>query len=187
VIIIGGGNHFRDIEAIAHRCHIYNLTVYDDDYTTGWPLPPGIIPGPLMIGINEPSLRRDIAKRYFNVRGTAPLIDPTALIGANVHCGHGTVIGPMASLLHSVTLGDHVHVNTLAQMVRANVGDFTTISPGAAICGNVEIGEACTIGANATICERVQIGNDVTVAAAAVVPPYSIVPDKTKVIGVFRK
>ena len=92
----------------------------------------------------------------------------------------------MASLLHSVTLGDHVHVNTMAQMVRTNVDDFTTISPGAHICGNVEIGEACAIGAGATICERVKIGDFVTVGAGAVVPPYSIIPNGKTVIGVWK-
>jgi NDP-sugar pyrophosphorylase family protein len=186
VIIVGGGNHCRDIQEIAHRLGLHSLTVYDDDSDTGWPIPGDFLHGPLLIGVNDSDSRREIAKRFSYLRGAAPLIDPSAILGRDVHCGRGTVIAPMVSLLHSVTLGDHVHVNTLAQMVRTNVGDFSTISPGAAICGNVEIGEACTIGANATVCERVTIGNDVLVAAGAIVPPYSIVPDKTRVLGVFK-
>lgn len=187
MIVVGGGNHFRDIEAIAHRCGVYGLTVYDDDEDTGWPQPPGCMAGPLVIGVNDPAARRDIALRFQHVRGAAPLFDPSAVIGPEVYCGLGTVVGPFASLLHSVTLGDHVHVSTHVNIVRSDVGDYTTISPGATICGNVEIGEACTIGANATICERVQIGDEVIVGAGAIVPPYSIVPNKTKIVGIYKK
>ncbi len=186
MIAIGGGNHWRDIEAIAHRNGITRITVYDDDPATGWPQPPGDVYGPLVIGVNDSATRRDIARRFSHLLGAAPLIDPSALIGINVHCGHGAVVGPMTSLLHSVTLGDHVHVNSCVNIVRSIVGDFSTISPGATIAGNVEIGEACTIGAHTTICERTKIGNAVTVGAGAIVPPYSVVPDNLTITGVWK-
>ncbi len=186
MIVIGGGNHFRDIEAIAHRNGITRITVFDDSADTGWSAPPDDIHGPLVIGVNDSAARRNIAHRFPHLLGAAPLIDPSALIGVNVHCGHGSVVGPMTSLLHSVTLGNHVHVNSCVNIVRATVGDFSTISPGATIAGNVEIGEVCTVGANATVCERTKIGNEVVIGAGAIVPPYSVIPSGITVTGVWK-
>lgn len=186
MIIIGAGNHFLDIEEIAIRCGLRDLTVYDDDPAIGI-APTGDLKGQLLVGVNDPSLRRQIVKRFSCLRGANPLVDPSALIGSDVVMGQGTVIGPMASLLHSVTLKDHVHVNTGAQMVRTIIGAYTTICPGATICGNVDIGEACLVGASATICERTTIGNDVRIGAGAIIPPYSNVPNGVTVTGVWKE
>ena len=186
MIILGAGNHAKDLMEIAHRNGIHDIALYDDDIDTGYPIPPGCLYGPLVIGVNDPRDRREIAHRFRHLLGAAPLFDPSALIGRDVHCGRGAVIGPMASLLHSVILGDHVHVSTHVSIVRSNVGDFSTLSPGAVVCGNVEIGEAVSVGAGAVICERSTIGNDCTIAAAAIVPPYSIIPDGKTVIGVWK-
>ena len=184
--VVGGGAHCADIEAIANRLNIHNLTIYDDNPETGIPTPPPNLRGPLVIGVNDPTARRMIAERFPNARGAAPLLDPSAIIGPEVQFGHGVVVAPMVSILHSVTLKDHVHVNTGAQMVRTIVGAFTTISPGVVICGNVEIGEESWIGAGAVVADRVKIGNGVIVAAGAIIPPESVVPDNSKVIGVFK-
>ena len=186
MIVISGGNHWRDIEQIAHRNGITRITVYDDDPASGWPAPPDCLAGTLVIGVNDAFLLREIARRFPHLLCAAPLIDPTALIGINVHCGHGAVVGPMASLLHSVTLGDHVHVNSHVNIVRSQIGDFSTLSPSATVCGNVQIGEAVTVGAGAVVCERTQVGDDVVIAAGAIVPPYSVIPNGTKVLGVWK-
>ncbi len=186
MIVIGAGNHAADIIEIAHRNGITAIAAYDDDPETDYPAPHADIHGPLVIGVNDPAIRRTIALRFPHLFGAAPLIDPSALIGVNVHCGHGSVVGPMASLLHSVTLGNHTHVNSCVNIVRSTVGDFSTISPGANVCGNVTIGEACSVGAGSIIAERCIIGSEVVIAAGAIIPPYSRIPNKTTVIGVWK-
>ena len=185
--LIGYGNHGRDVETIWLRADRRLLAIYDDDPGSGMYPPPVDLKGRIVVGVNDPSLRRRIAERYPTLRGIHPLVDPSAIIGIDVHLGKGVVIAPFALLLRSVTLSDHVHVNYMASMTRCHVGAYSSVSPGAVICGNVEIGEECTIGANATVCERSTIGNLVTIGAGAIVPPWSVVPDNTIVTGVWKE
>ena len=185
MIILGIGSHAADIRAIAHRCNIHNITEYDD-LLDCHQTPPDCLRGPLMVGVNNPAQRREIAKRWPHVRGAAPLIDPSAIIGPDVHCGYGSVVAPMATLLTRVRLGAHVHVNYHASMTRCTIGDYTTVSPGAVICGDVTIGQAVLIGAGAVVADRCVIGDDVIIAAGAIVPPESVIPDGAKCIGVWK-
>lgn len=184
--LLGAGNHGSDIVAIWKRVRpITELRIYDDNHTKYPPLPERL-GGRIVIGVNDSELRAEIAERYGHLHGIHPLVDPTALIGENVSLNEGVVVAPFASLLHSVTLGWHVHINYHASMTRCSIGDFSTVAPGAVICGNVSIGVATHIGAGAVVCERTAIGSNVVVAAGAIVPPYSEVPDGTKVIGVWK-
>lgn len=181
------GSHSKDIEAIWLRVRPENaLAIYDDDPETGLYAPPADLTGRILVGINNPSARRKIVERFGHLRGTHSLVDPSAVLGVDIRLGRGVVVAPTASLLRSVTLEAHVHVNTAVSLTRCLIRAYSTISPGATICGDVEIGKECWIGANATICDRVTIGNNVTVAAGAIVPPTSVVPDNAKVIGVWK-
>ena len=119
--------------------------------------------------------------------GYYPLIDPSVVIGINIELGKGSVVAPLSCLLRDVRIGKHTHINYNVGMTRCVIDDFTTVCPGAVICGDVTIGKRCLIGANATICDRTIIGDDVTIAAGAIVPPLSNIPDETKVIGVWHK
>jgi acetyltransferase-like isoleucine patch superfamily enzyme len=182
-VLVGFGNHGSDIKAIADRCGVA-LRIYDDGGIAA-PLTPSRFDGRLIVGVNNSSERRRIAERHGN-HGARPLVDPAATIGASVNLGLGVVVAPSAVLLYSVTLGNHTHINYSASMTRCTVGDYCTIAPGAVICGNVEIGDECMIGASATICERSRIGMRTVIAAGAIVPPHSVVPNDTTVIGVWK-
>lgn len=186
IYLLTYGNHAKDLEAIAWRTGFQSLVICDDDDNVNAEMMPDKIKGSILIGVNDPTLRRQIADRYEGVRGCPAFIDPSAVIGPDCKVGRGSVVAPLASLLRSVTLGNHVHVNYQVGMTRCSVGDFSTVSPGAIICGNVTIGEECYVGANATVCEKVTIGNRVIIGAGSIVPPFSVVPDDAKIIGVFR-
>ena len=183
--LLGWGNHAKDISVIWYKVHGKPITAYDDDLQYGNP-PPDDLDCHIIIGINDSQIRRQLALRFDRCKGARPLIDPDALVGPDCHFGRGSVVAPQTCLTHSVSLGKHCHVNSCVSLVRAVVGDYSTLSPGATVCGNVTIGEGCQIGANATICERVTIGNNVIIGAGGIVPPYSSVPDGSKVIGVWR-
>lgn len=181
------GNHARDLEVIWNRVRPGNpLNAYDDDPETGKPALPDNLTGRILIGTNDSKLRRQIAQRFGHLNGTHPLVDPSAVIGPDVTLGRGVVVAPQTALVCSVSLGNHVHLNYTVGITRSTVGDYSTLSPGAVVCGNVEIGEACFIGAGAVVCERSFIGNEVTVAAGAIIPPYSKVPDGVTVVGVWK-
>lgn len=184
--MIGAGAHGRDLEVVWYRCGRSPLGLYDDDPSTGIPAPPDNLSGRILIGINSPTTRRQIAERFAHLQGTHPLVDPSAVVGPNVELGRGVVVAPLAVLMHSVSLGAHVHANYSVSMTRCLVGAYTTVSPGATICGDVEIGEECLIGAGAIICDRSIIGHHVRIGAGAILPPLSRVPDYTTVIGVWK-
>lgn len=186
-LLCASGNHSSDLRVIWDRVHPENpLLLWDDDPETGNPTPPDDLTGRILIGNNDGSVRRYIAERYAHLRGTHPLVDPAAFIGPDVKLSRGVVIAPGAVLLHSVTLKCHTHVNYGATMTRCHVGAYTTISPGATLCGNVRIGKECLVGAGSTVCERSTIGDRVRIGAGAVVPPWSLVPDDAVVKGVWK-
>ena len=186
VALIGAGAHGTDCAVIYSRVHgTDSLEIFDDDPSSGFPAPPDGLNSPLILGMYVPVERRKLAAKY-ELPGADPLVDPSVVMGPKVVLGLGVVVAPHATLLHSVTLGEHTHVNYMAGLTRCTVGDFTTISPGATICGGVYIGNDCFIGANSTICDRVSIGHNVIIAAGAIVPPESRIPDGTKVIGVWK-
>jgi len=185
-VLVGYGSHGKDIEAIWKRTKTPEvLIVCDEDPTKGHALPDAQLFDSVIFGSNYPAVRYAMAQRIEH--GPAlPVLDPAAVIGTDVFAARGCVIAPAAVLLCSVYLGVHVHVNYGAQMTRCTVGEFSTISPGATICGDVNIGRRCLIGAGATVCDRSAIGHDVTIGAGAIVPPQSFVPDGVTVIGVWK-
>jgi len=184
--LIGYGGHGKDIAAIHQRHGGFGapLFVYDENPKIG--TSPDGITDTVIFGSNYPNTRKEMAQRFAHLCGARALVDPSAVIGSDVMLGEGVVVAPKAVILTSTALGNHVHINYGAMMTRCTVGDYSTIAPGATICGDVQIGEACYIGANATVCDRVTIGNNVTIAAGAIVPPLSVVPHGTKVIGVWK-
>lgn len=183
--LIGYGSHGRDIEAIWNRVHGSVLAIGDDDPTKHLPLDRSILTEPCFVGVNDPLIRRRIVERD-HLCGAPALVDPSATIGHDTHLGHGVVIGPHALLLVGVTVGDHTHINYGVSMTRCAIGAFVTVCPGVVICGDVQIGEECLIGAGAVICDRVTIGNRVRIGAGAVIPPRSVVPDDSRVLGVWK-
>jgi UDP-3-O-[3-hydroxymyristoyl] glucosamine N-acyltransferase len=122
---------------------------------------------PYIIGINDPQLRAKVAAEL-----GAPgerWVHPNAYIG------------------NGVNLGEDVHINYGATMVRCTIGDGSTICPGATICGDVTIGQRVLVGAGATLAvpragEHIYIGDDVTIGAGAVV--LSDVPAGETWVGV---
>ncbi len=109
---------------------------------------------PYIIGINDPQLRAKVAAELGGPGET--WIHPTAYIG------------------NEVNVGQDVHINYRASMVRCTIGDGTTISPGVLIGGDVTIGERVQVGMGAVIGvphpgSHITIGDDVVIGAGAVV------------------
>jgi sugar O-acyltransferase (sialic acid O-acetyltransferase NeuD family) len=160
VTLIGTGSHSRDIQAIATRCGQRLRVVEEQEFCAD-------AKDLILVGINSPQTRRVVAQRWGG--WAMPLVDPSAICGPSVEIDFGCVVAPNAILLTDVTLDEHVHVNYGSTMTRCTVGAFTTIAPGATICGDVEIGEGVFIGAGATICNLLKIGDGAVIAAGAVV------------------
>lgn len=182
--LVGNGSHGSDLLSLAKR-RGYSISVFDDDPTKGEP-PPKDLSGYVMFGVYYPWQRREMAARFPDATPAPPLTDISTVIGTDCDLSGGVVVCHQATLGSLVSLGKHVHVGYQVGAVRTIVGDYTTISPGVTICGDVEIGEACLIGAGSVIADRVKIGNDVVVGAGAVIPPLSVVPSGSKVLGLWK-
>ena len=182
VILVGNGAHGSDIAVIYERVFGHKVFTVENETEV-----PNTTAFKVFLGINNPQTRRNIAWKLEHLKGAKALVDPSAIVGPRVSLGRGSVVAPQACLLHSVELGDHVHVNYHASMTRCVIGDYTTVAPGATICGDVIVGETCFIGAGATVSNLVTLGNEVVVAAGAIIPPRSVVPDGAKVIGVWKQ
>ena len=61
------------------------------------------------------------------------------------------------------------------------IEDFVHISPGAILCGNVQVGELSWIGAGSVIIQGIKIGKNVIIGAGTVV--IHDVPDNVTIVG----
>lgn len=178
VHVLGAGGHGQDVAAIARA---NNMDVeFHDDGICSYP-PCRVFSGERWtVGVNDPETRRQIAKHQ---PGKAlRLWHPSFTIAPGVTARQGIVIGAGTHLGPGVQLGAHVHVGAGCTITRCTIGDFTTVSPGVDIAGDVTIGRACLIGVGAVVSNLVTIGDRCTVGAGAVV--ISDVPDGTTVAGV---
>ena len=121
---------------------------------------------PTVIAIGDPKTREMIADKLqgFNFdrllmgASNSPLYAP------------GIIICPGTRITVSVVIGAHVIVNLNCTIGHdCQIMNFTTISPGANISGNVKIGKRCYIGTGAAIREKITICDDVTIGAGGVV------------------
>ena len=174
ISILGSGAHADDISTLCGRIGV-ECSMFDHHEQA----PTDV--RDYVIGINDPRTRAEARERFGKHEWAAwPLIDPT-VVSEYGNYARGVVIAA-GSVLLSVDLGVHAHVNVHATVIRAQIGAFTTIAPGVTICGDVTIGARCMIGAGAVIKNLVSIGDDVTVGAGAVV--VNDIPDGATVKGV---
>lgn len=165
VVIVGAGGHGRDILATAQAAGVECVLCDESVHAHAWPVPE--MPHEFLAAVNDPAARRALVERL-GWPG-ARLVDPSARVGPGCSLGEGVVVAANAVLLRDVDLGTHVHVNYGATMTRTTVGAFSTVAPGATICGDVWIGDECFVGAGAVIKNLVTVGDGVTIGAGAVV------------------
>jgi len=180
--LYGYGAHGRDIEEVWNRAHPgRKLLKFDDDPARGVTVgtPPAAVP--CYLGLNWPLERSALADRACWITPAA-LVDPSVIVGSGCVLTGGAVVFPGVVMLRDVELGEHTHVGYCASLTRCRVGAFTTISPGALICGDVEIGREVLIGCGAVVKNLVTIGDRVVIGAGAVV--VNDVPPDTTVTGV---
>lgn len=103
------------------------------------------------------------------------LIHPRAEISRRVRVGEGSVVCAGVVLTTHIDIGRHVHINVMSSVSHDGcLADFSTLSPGVRVSGNVHIGRRAFIGAgasivNGTVDAPLHIGADAIVAAGACV------------------
>lgn len=183
ILVVCAGAHATDIAAWSPEPIIGFL----DDAESG----PNILgpttlvdlfPHDWICGHNDLIVRKRIAEN--TKKPATVLLSDKAQIDPSVVSAEGVFVGPNSTIGPKVFLGRHTHVNANVFITRAFLGDYCTISPGAVICGDVQIGNNVSIGAGAVISNLVMIGSNVVIGAGTVIPPGKQIPANSTWVGV---
>ncbi len=125
----------------------------------------------VMLGLGLPRVRAAVVRRLAPLALTFPsLIDPSAVIGREVHVGRGVVVAANATVTTCVELGDFSLVNFGATVGHdCRVGAFSSVSPGANLSGYTVLQEGVDFGAGAVTIPGRTVGQWSVIAAGAVV------------------
>lgn len=202
IVVLGAGGHGRDIKAIIKTAGEYDFLGFLDDDKEKIANDIEVL-GPIsdytrlmsvrgrnlyyLIGINDPKERRRLCDYMDSIHARpGRAIHRTADLGYQNYWNTGLVMGPYSVLTTLVNLGRHVHINTGASVNQGStVGDFCTLSPGARVCGDVQIGHTTYLGANSTVINLMHVGHSSIVGAGAVV--INEIPDNCTAVGVPAK
>lgn len=133
--------------------------------------------------LQDGNLRNRLYKKLKKIGYNLPnIIDPTAVLASNVLLGEGNYIGKKVVINANSQIRNMCIINTGAIIEHdCFVDDFSHISVGAILCGNVSVGYESFVGSNATIIQGQVVGKNATVGAGAVV--ISNVEESCTVIG----
>jgi sugar O-acyltransferase (sialic acid O-acetyltransferase NeuD family) len=201
LVLVGGGGHASDvlqaIEAVNAARPTYRVVglLADDEIDprrfagrgvgqVGSVGDVGSVDAAYVLCVGWPSTRQAVAERI-GAAGTpsAPIVHPSAELGAGVELGHGSVVLGNGHLSPMVYLGAHSLVSYNASVGHdTTFGAFASVMPGAAVSGDVTAGDEVLIGTNAAVLEGVRIGHRVRVGAGAAV--VTDVADDMTIVGV---
>ena len=119
---------------------------------------------------HNPTRQKIYQKLQTNLEEIITAVHPSAIIGADVAIGHGTMICAGVIINPGTRIGMGVILNTGCTVDHHNhIGDHAHIAPGAHLGGDVEIGQGALIGMGATVIPQCQVGDWSVVGAGAVV------------------
>lgn len=180
VILLGGGNHCKQVIDIFTEQEIEIVGIYDDNKTGSWYGYPilGTIKdlnftkircNKLFCCIGDNEVRRDLMNRFSDYKWTN-CISEFARISKSAKMGTGNYIGAFSQVLADSILGDGNIINEGAIVTHdITIGNFNHIAPGSVICGNCEIGNLNLIGAKSVIIPKLKIGDLNLFGAGAVI------------------
>lgn len=204
IIVIGYGGHAKSLVDIIEREGKYKIAGFiaknkgeeiqyrgykilasDDELETLFN--DGIRYVAMGIGfMGKGEIRRKIYKKLKKIGYKFPFfIDPSAAVANDVQIEEGTMIGKTVVLNSGAKIGKMAIINTAAVIEHECViGDFTHVSVGTKLCGNVTIGNNCFIGAGTTIIQDCHIGKNTLIGAGGLV--LNDIPDGKKKIGIIK-
>ena len=139
-----------------------------------------------ILALGNPFLRKIVAEKLTRQGGRlTSVIASTAVIGKHeVALGEGLNIMHQVMISNSVRIGCGALINAFSSIHHdTSIGDYSEVSPHAALLGGCSIGHCTSIGANATILPNVKVGSNVVIGAGSVVTKD--VPDNCVVAGSY--
>jgi sugar O-acyltransferase (sialic acid O-acetyltransferase NeuD family) len=187
-ILVGGAGHARVIVDCLQDGGHEVLALFDPKYDgTLYGVPqcgdydPAAFTGAVaIIAVGDNAVRSTIVPTIKH--NFANAIHSSAIVSQHARVGIGNVILHGVIVQAATTIGDHVILNTGAQVDHdCVVSDFAHIAPGAILCGNVFVGEGAFVGAGAKVIPGKKIGAWATIGAGAVV--VDDIPDYAVAVG----
>lgn len=188
IILFGCGGHAKSVvDAIeaAGEYHIlgfigkeisdfeyrgYKVIATDEDVTALYQK--GIRKAHIAIGyLGKKDIRHLIYNQLKDAGFELPvIIDPSAIVSGDVQIAEGTFVGKGAIINSGTVIGKNAIINS-GSIVEHDccVGDFTHISVGASICGNVKVGGYSFVGAGSVLIQEVIVGNKVLIGAGSTI------------------
>lgn len=123
-----------------------------------------------LIAIGSPSLKEKVVNEMHDKGAIfTTLIHPTAQVSEFVEIGEGTIICPNAEVSPNVSIGKYCTILNAGIGHDVVIGDYSTISGGCFINGNVKIGKRVMAGSGVLIVPGRVIGDDVTLGIGSVI------------------
>ena len=182
LIIIGAGGHGRVAADIAAVTGKYDEIAFLDD---GQPAVNPVYPvigttkdaeryideWDFFVAIGNNQIRKKITEKLTDAQAIfATLVHPSVILGSDVYIGKGSVLMPGVIVNNSARIGQSVILNTCCSVDHdCIVGDYCHVSPGAHLCGTVNLGNDVWIGAGATVINNTTVCDDCMIGAGAVV------------------
>jgi sugar O-acyltransferase (sialic acid O-acetyltransferase NeuD family) len=127
----------------------------------------------VVVAIGDPVVKAEICADLSKYPVLFPtIIHPSVIMDDcdSIAIGEGTVITAGCVLTTDIVLGRHVLLNLNATVGHdTQIGDFSSVMPGAQISGQVTIGERVLIGTGSCLLNEVSIGMESRIGAGAVV------------------
>jgi sugar O-acyltransferase (sialic acid O-acetyltransferase NeuD family) len=177
IAIYGAGGFAREVHWLAKRLGIPAIMVVDSQYyelSDKYDVRKFDDIDPLLydwaVAISDCHQRQRIVERLPADVKWARLVDPAAIVGANVTIGEGSIICAGAVLTANIKLGRHCHINLNATIGHdTSVGDFCTFAPAVNISGNNTIEDCIYFGTNSCTREKIRIQQNTLIGMGAVV------------------
>lgn len=128
------------------------------------------------IGVGSPQLKQNLHKKCLSFLDSVnfpPLVHPSVLMDLRpgaIKLSEGCLICAGTVLTTDLRIGAFVHINLDCTVGHdADIGNFTTLSPGVHVSGRVVIGEKCFAGTGAAFLENIHVVDNAVIGAGAVV------------------
>lgn len=198
-VVVGCGGHGREVADVLRTCGAKVLGFLDDAPSraattvgdlpvlgnlswleqTGAPISVGL-------GIGSSSSRKAVMERIRQLSCDVEfpkIIHPSAILGARVEVGEGTLIQAGCLLTCDITIGRFVVLNIGVGLSHdVQVADFATIGPRSHFTGATTCGACAEVGAGTLVIPGRTIGEAAITGAGAVV--VRDIPPRAKAVGV---
>ena len=188
MVIIGASGHAKVISNTLYLSGV-NVSAYYDDCQLEFynsikvfcPINKISANDDAIIAIGNNSIRKRIESAHPTLN-YAIAIHPKSVIDKSVSIGVGSVVMASATINNSTIIGKHCIINTSSSIDHdCKLENYVHISPGAVLCGGIQVSEGTFIGAGAIVIPNIKIGKWATIGAGSII--INDIPDYAVVVG----